>query len=304
MISIAMATYNGTRYIREQIDSILRQTIQDFELVICDDCSTDGTLMIVEEYAKKDSRFVVYKNEINLGYRRNFEGLVYKCRGEYIAFCDQDDIWLPNHLEVLFRGIEGRDVSSADAEIIDATGKSMGFKLSDFTRLRYWPQQPLEQGYTYFYYRNPFPGCNTMYRKSFLQKIYPIHNDNIQLHDTFADTMACVLGKGIGYADEVIMLYRFHGNSVTAGSKKDSQQHPMKCLIRKFVSGIGSPRFRYVKDRVHYCEEIYSRRFSLDERQYEFVRNAREYHQRRNSIWGRFLNLLFDIWHYRKIYNV
>ena len=67
MISIAMVTYNGEKFLREQLDSILRQIYTDFELIICDDCSTDGTWEILTEYAKKDSRIQIYQNESNLG---------------------------------------------------------------------------------------------------------------------------------------------------------------------------------------------------------------------------------------------
>ncbi len=68
MISVAMATYNGEKYIREQIDSILNQTVQDFELVVCDDCSSDGTWSILEDYANHDNRIKVFRNEGNLGF--------------------------------------------------------------------------------------------------------------------------------------------------------------------------------------------------------------------------------------------
>ena len=68
-----MATYNGAQFLREQIDSILNQSIQDFELVACDDCSSDGTFQIMEEYARKDSRVRIFKNEKNLGFKKNFE---------------------------------------------------------------------------------------------------------------------------------------------------------------------------------------------------------------------------------------
>lgn len=105
MISIAMATYNGEKYLREQLDSILVQTISDFELIICDDCSNDSTRKILSEYAKKDSRIKVIFNEQNLGFVKNFEKTISFCNGEYIAFSDQDDIWLPNHLEVLLSEI-------------------------------------------------------------------------------------------------------------------------------------------------------------------------------------------------------
>lgn len=304
MISIAMATFNGAKYICEQIDSILLQTIQDFELVINDDCSTDNTWEIVNDYALKDKRIRIFKNTENIGYRRNFEKLVMQCEGDFIAFCDQDDIWLPNHLEVLYNNIGNFDACSADAAIINAEGLPMHRKLSDFTRLKHWPTKALEQAYTYFYYRNPFPGCNTMYRASFLLQAYPINDNTIQLHDTWADALACISGKGINYVNEVIMYYRFHDSSVTAGSKKTLRQSPIKCFLRKFISGPQSSNFRYVKDRKQYCEEIFNRKFVLNQEQTDFLNQAYRYHSRRNSLLGRFQNMLFDITHYKNIYNL
>lgn len=303
MISVAMATYNGAEFVHKQIDSILSQTIQDFELIISDDCSTDETWQIVIEYASKDKRIKISRNEENIGYRRNFEKLVLQCKGDFIAFCDQDDIWFPNHLEVLYSNIGNFDACSADAEIIDAKGLPLHRRLSDFTQLRYWSPKALVQAYTYMYYRNPFPGCNTMYRTSFLLQAYPIYCDTIQLHDTWADTLACIYGKGINYVNEVIMYYRFHSNSVTAGSKRTLSQSPIRCLLRKFISGIQSHKFRYVKDRKQYCEEIYKRKYILNKEQSDFVNQAYKYHSRRDTLLGRFKNLLFDLKHYQKIYN-
>lgn len=300
MISIAMASYNGARYIREQIDSILNQTIHEFELVICDDCSTDNTVAIINEYAKADNRFRVYVNDINIGYRRNFEKAALLCKGEFIAFCDQDDIWLPNHLEVLSENIGDRDVCTANAEIIGGDGNPLGYKLSDFTRLEYWSEIPLIQAYTYWYYRNPFPGCNTMYRSHFLQHAYPIGNNNIQLHDTWLDTIACTCGNGIKYVDDVTMLYRFHQDSVTATSKRLNKQNPFHCFLRKFLSSYKS----YVMDRLYYCQEIIDRKIEMSNEQKYFFEQAQKYHIRRNSFWGRTKNLLFDVRHFREIYNI
>ena len=88
MISVAMATYNGERYLPVQLDSILNQTIQDFEIVICDDCSRDNTRKILEDYAKLDSRIKVYLNETNLGFKKNFEKAISLCSGDYVALSD------------------------------------------------------------------------------------------------------------------------------------------------------------------------------------------------------------------------
>ncbi len=72
-ISIALATYNGEKFIHKQIDSILSQSIDDFELIVCDDCSLDNTYSILEEYAQQDKRIKIYRNEHNLGFLKNFE---------------------------------------------------------------------------------------------------------------------------------------------------------------------------------------------------------------------------------------
>lgn len=98
MISIAMATFNGERYIKEQIDSILSQSISNIELIICDDMSTDKTIDIIKSF--DDSRIKLYINEFRLGVSRNFEKAISLCTGDYFALADQDDIWVNNKLEI------------------------------------------------------------------------------------------------------------------------------------------------------------------------------------------------------------
>src|ERR1700748_3070750 len=94
LVSVAMCTYNGEKYIRQQLDSILNQTWRNLEIVIVDDGSSDDTFAIISEYAEKDSRIKCFKNEVNLGFNKNFEHAVELTTGDYIAISDQDDIWL------------------------------------------------------------------------------------------------------------------------------------------------------------------------------------------------------------------
>jgi len=98
MVSIALATYNGERFLKEQLDSILEQSYTDIEIIACDDCSTDSTPQILEDYQKKDSRLKVYFNEKNLGFKKNFEKCISLCDGDYIALSDQDDVWTKDHI--------------------------------------------------------------------------------------------------------------------------------------------------------------------------------------------------------------
>ncbi len=98
-VSIAMATYNGGKYLQEQLDSIQEQTLRPYELVICDDGSTDTTLSILERFSNQASFPVrIYRNEENLGYSDNFLKAAKLCKGDWVAFCDQDDVWMPNKL--------------------------------------------------------------------------------------------------------------------------------------------------------------------------------------------------------------
>lgn len=111
LVSIALATYNGEKFIAEQMESILNQSFQDFEVIIHDDCSADETYNLLRQFAQKDSRIVLKKNEYNLGFAKNFKTIVDDCSGKYIAFSDQDDIWDIRHLEVLLSIIENKDIA-------------------------------------------------------------------------------------------------------------------------------------------------------------------------------------------------
>ncbi len=100
-ISIAIATYNGERFLREQLDSLYAQTRQADEIVVCDDCSKDGTAAILEEYHQKYG-LIYHINEHQLGVNANFFKAMSLCKGDFISICDQDDVWLPNKIETLY----------------------------------------------------------------------------------------------------------------------------------------------------------------------------------------------------------
>jgi glycosyltransferase involved in cell wall biosynthesis len=101
LVSVAMCTYNGEKFINLQLDSILAQTYHNLELVIVDDGSTDETFNIISDYAKKDGRIKCFKNEVNLGFNKNYERAIKLTTGEFIAISDQDDIWLPHKMMMM-----------------------------------------------------------------------------------------------------------------------------------------------------------------------------------------------------------
>ena len=104
LVSIALCTYNGEKYLRLQLDSLLAQTWPNIEIVVTDDVSTDNTFAILNEYAAIHAGFSIYKNTVNLGYNKNFEATITKCKGDFIAICDQDDIWAAAKIETMLKG--------------------------------------------------------------------------------------------------------------------------------------------------------------------------------------------------------
>lgn len=101
LVSVVMCTYNGEKFLRPQIGSILSQTYANLELIIVDDASSDNTVQILEEYSRKDSRVKYFVNEKNLGYNKNFEKAILLASGDHIATCDQDDIWDASRIETM-----------------------------------------------------------------------------------------------------------------------------------------------------------------------------------------------------------
>ena len=128
LVSIAMATYNGEKYLRKQLESIYNQTYKNIEFIVCDDRSSDKTVKILQEYQNKYGlKFFI--NEQNLGFVKNFEKAASLCTGEYIAFADQDDVWLPDKIEILLSEIGNNSLICSDAKLIDENNNQVAESL-------------------------------------------------------------------------------------------------------------------------------------------------------------------------------
>ena len=128
MIDILLSTYNGEKFLAEQLDSLLIQTYKDFKLIIRDDCSNDNTLKIISEYKKQypNKIILVQNNTKNLGSTNSFFELLHHSSSELIMFCDQDDVWNPDKLEQMVKFYdetvkekEKPVLIHSDAEIVD-----------------------------------------------------------------------------------------------------------------------------------------------------------------------------------------
>src|SRR5579863_3349067 len=119
LVSVALCTYNGEKFLEKQLDSILSQDYYNMEIVVVDDCSKDSTWDILRHYARKIKRFRLYRNRRNIGDSRNFEKAIKLCKGELIALADQDDIWEKEKIRVLTNSIDDCILVYHDSDFID-----------------------------------------------------------------------------------------------------------------------------------------------------------------------------------------
>lgn len=127
-VSIITPMYNGEKFIAETIESVLHQTYQNWEMIIVDDGSKDKSCEIVSVYEKKDERIHLYKNEHNFGIAKTRNAAIEKAKGQYIAFLDSDDIWLPDKLKIQVAFMKEKEIAFCygDCQVIDANGNICG----------------------------------------------------------------------------------------------------------------------------------------------------------------------------------
>jgi glycosyltransferase involved in cell wall biosynthesis len=206
LISIALATYNGEKYLVQQIETLLHQTYLNIEIVVSDDGSTDNTINILESYAKKTNNFFVFKNAGLHGIKRNFENTLKYCKGAYIALADQDDIWMPNKIERLFAAIGDNALSYHNSLFVDDAGNSLQRTFA--TRLNMYEG---DDGRA-FLFCNCVSGHAMLFRRDLLDIVLPFA-DAVH-HDWWLAFIAAENG-GIKYVDEVLVHYRQHTQSET-----------------------------------------------------------------------------------------
>lgn len=209
-VSVAIATYNGEKYLREQLESLYSQTRVPDEIVVVDDRSIDRTKDILEEYhQKKGLRFII--NEQNLGVNQNFEKAIRCCTGDYIAICDQDDVWMPHKIETSLRklmAIENGKPACVSSQCIGVDKElnvinedvlikkdSCGFKAT-----------ALQKGVC--------QGCSLMFNRA-LMEVLIFYPNKCFMYDYYIGFVAAAVGVKYNIS-EPLMWYRHHDNNVVA----------------------------------------------------------------------------------------
>lgn len=208
-VSIAMAAYNGEKYIREQIESILIQLESDDELIVSTDKSSDDTNSILSDIASKDSRVKVFSNPYKPGVVKNFQNAVEHCNGDIIFFSDQDDVWMENKIDLVRKEFEDMHVAVVihDAKLTDANlnvTQPSTFALRGGVRTTFWGN----------FIRLSYIGCCMAFRAAYKDVLVPIPTI-YRSHDWWT---GCLLSTGktkIKAINEPLIYHRDHDNNAT-----------------------------------------------------------------------------------------
>ena len=212
-VSVAMTSFNGALYIRAQLDSIARQTMPPREIVVTDDGSTDATQSEVEAFARTAPFPVTFvRNPERLGFQDNFLKAASLCSGEYVAFCDQDDVWLPHKLERGYRAMveSGAILSTHGAIVTDSALRPLSTLRHGVTRDEILPRRSYQAlpgrayGFTLLFHRD-LPGMIS----PALRPTVPGEPGRVLYHDVWIALLASAFGDTAHIA-EPLALYRQH----------------------------------------------------------------------------------------------
>ncbi len=227
-VSVCIATYNGEKYIKEQVESILVQLSCDDEIVVSDDGSTDRTLSILKSF--DDSRIRIFGNGSRRGVVGNFESALRNAVGDYIFLCDQDDVWIDGKVQRCVEVLEsgGVDLVMHDAVVWDG----YGVLSESFYELR-----GSRRGYFRNLWRNSFLGCCLAFRKEMLRYVLPI--PNVAMHDIWIGLIVSRRGR-VELIDDRLIMYRRHGENASPTAEKStlSLLQKVSYRVKMFVKTI------------------------------------------------------------------
>ena len=226
-ISIAMCSYNGGKYIQEQLDSIANQSRLPDELIICDDKSTDTTLPVVEKFADS-SRFpvTVVKNGTNMGSTKNFEQAITLCKGDIIFLSDQDDVWHKDKLKLVEEAFDSSMRTGAvfsNGNIVDEDLSPLGYTLWD--KFDFGKRRRVEfasgNSLQVLMRHNVVTGATMAFRSVFRDKILPI--SPLWIHDSWIAFLISIISD-IKFIDRSLVDYRQHKDQQIGGIRNSMKE--------------------------------------------------------------------------------
>lgn len=221
-ISVCIATYNGERFIKEQIVSILCQLKPEDELIISDDKSTDATKKIINKI--NDSRIKFYVNKGERGYTRNFENALKKSTGDIIFLSDQDDIWLENKVEIMLKELEESQMVVSDAKVVNSELEIIHNSHFDLYNVK--------TGFWNNFLKTRYIGACMAFKRELLNKALPFpKHQKYCAHDYWLTLIGEALFD-VNLIKSPLLLYRRHDNNASSGGKYSSNSLLHKIIVR------------------------------------------------------------------------
>ena len=260
-LSVALCTYNGAEFLREQLDSIASQTRHPDEVVVRDDGSVDGTVGVLEEFAA-EAPFPVrlLPSGVNLGYVKNFEAVIAACTGDLIALSDQDDVWLPHKLATLEKALGSDEralLAFSDAALVGSGLEPLGQTVWERVGLDARAKAGFERGGA----DSPVlrglyvTGATVCFRASLVELALPI--DLPHWHDGWLTLAAAAYGRVVA-VDEPLVLYRQHDRNVLGAKPRAGQLKRTLAVVRMAVEGKRAARL-HLSNVAQYTESALQR---------------------------------------------
>lgn len=224
MISVCIATYNGEKYIRAQIHSILSQIGEHDEIIVSDDGSVDRTIAIINEL--NDSRIKVFKNNSDRGYSRNFENAISQSRGDIVFLSDQDDVWVEGKVTKMLQQLDKTSMVISDAIIVD---ENLYVLHNSHFLLR-----GVKKGFLINFLKTRYIGACMAFRREILKKALPFpKNQKLCAYDYWL-TLISEFYYDVTLVEEGLIKYRRHSVNASTGGDKSNIPISKRLLTRGY----------------------------------------------------------------------
>lgn len=250
LISIVLPVYNGEKYLRESIESVIAQTYQAWELLIMDDCSTDGSAEIAKEYEAKDSRIHYYRNEQNLRLPRNLNRGFSLAKGDYLTWTSDDNRYKPQAIEKMHAALVSADAQFvfASCRIIDGDDKEVEYiMVSESSKKKLVGMNPV--GACFLYTRKAYETAGE-------------YDPEVALVEDFDYWQRVYTRFGAVTLEEILYEYRWHDGALTSTMRKDTFNRTLEKTLLKNRPAFGKID---LEGKFYYYQGLYNCRKKLND---------------------------------------